>query len=206
MKKLFVSGICLLICLVSTYTISAEIGPTNESVGLIAGDSCTRNITVTNTFNKAVNVQITTTISPDGEGINITYNPLTTFHLSKGETITIEMLINTSFSLMAQTYVINTTFFYESESGEEEGTHEYKTHVYPPKPPKDDDDDIVDPPQNDTSNETTDDKPDNSTDDIPPVKPKDDDDYLWLISIPIALAGILGSLYYFKKRRTREND
>ena len=205
MKKLFVSGICLLICLVSTYTISAEVEPTNELVRLIAGDSCTRNITVTNTFNKAVNVQITTTISPDGEGINITYKPMTIFHLSKWETTTIEMLINTSFSLMPQTYIIETTFFYESEAGEEEGTHEYKTHVYPPTPPEDDN--IVDPSQNDTSNETTNDKSDNSTDDTPPVnKQKDDNNYLWLIAIPIALTGILGSLYYFKKRRTRKND
>jgi len=111
-----ISLICL-ICPVALGSISVE--PPQFDIKLVAGDTVTKNITIRWDGLDEALVNIVTSIKPDDEGINITYNVEQPFLLDEEEK-SITMTIKTDMALAPDTYTIKTIFYALGEGEEPE--------------------------------------------------------------------------------------
>ncbi|GAH70991.1 unnamed protein product, partial [marine sediment metagenome] len=116
MKTYFLVAVVALFSIVFTSMASAEIivSPETIHVYLTGGDTVTEQITITWKGEAAVVAFIETEITPDDEGIDITYSedPVV---LYPGTPNTIDMTISTVINIAPGNYTITTLIFTEVE-------------------------------------------------------------------------------------------
>ena len=168
------------------------------NIKLIGGDSKTINLTVTYTGDNKATCTMSSSILPDGEGINITYIP-SHFTLNHNGAQNVTMIINTSFALMPNIYTITTQVSAVSSKGSSGGKIDIITES------EDNEDD-------DTSDDTggSDDTGDDETQDdiidgiiIETKFPWQD--YAISIIVVICAIVVLTLLYIFRRRKD-ENE
>ena len=190
MRKVIIT-ICVLLFLLCLSVVGAGVEAVSTSIELTSGCSYTKNITVDNTLNKDLKVHISTEISPDGEGITITYHPTSPFVLKKKSNITIEMTIETSILLMPQQYIIETSFYED---------YSYKTSKkYSPSSV------VITEEDNGTDNETElpDDEVNDTEDEVfvADVVIGNNDGYIWLVLLSVIVVAVVSLLFYFRKKK-----
>lgn len=104
MKNLLV--LFLLVSFVSSAT-AVEIVPSIIEIDLIGGDSVIKEIRLTNTKSIPIECKLSTSILPNGEGINVSYSD-SDFIIPAFSTYIVEVNINTSICLSPDSYQIKT--------------------------------------------------------------------------------------------------
>ena len=103
-----------LLILLSMFVLEAQPASSFSYIGkLTAGDSISYNLILENTNNRDIKCNLITLISPDGEGINITYSS-DDFTIKAKSTYTLTVHVNTSWALMENIYIITTSISTES--------------------------------------------------------------------------------------------
>lgn len=166
MKKiiLFITIVFFLIHM-SVSAAELEISPATVEIDLIGGDSVQINISINWSGSHSASCELTTNITPDGEGINITYSK-NNFTMAPGSENKIIMYINTSMALMPGIYIITTNVFAETEEQEPSGNGD---DAYVPW------EDVIPPPGPDVPDEPDDEEPDDD-EEIDEDEDDDDDD------------------------------
>ena len=96
------------------FVLEAQSASSFSYIGkLTAGDSISYNMVLDNTNNHDIKCNLITLISPDGEGINITYSS-DDFTIKAKSTYTLTVHVNTSWALMENIYIITTSISTES--------------------------------------------------------------------------------------------
>ena len=110
-------SIIILSCLLifsSVYILEASSATSFSFIEkLTAGDNTSYNLVLENTDNRDILCGITTSITPDGEGIDVTYSS-NSFTIRAKSTYTLTVHINTSWALMENIYIITTSISTES--------------------------------------------------------------------------------------------
>ena len=151
MKKviLFITIVFFLIHM-SVSAAELEISPATVEIDLVGGDSVQVNISINWSGSHSASCELTTNITPDGEGINITYSK-NNFTMAPGSENKIIMYVNTSMALMPGIYIITTNVFTETEEQEPSGNGD---DTYVPW------EDVIPPPGPDVPDEPDDEEPD----------------------------------------------
>lgn len=184
----------LLLIILITTTVSAQdvvISPGTLELELVGGCSATKDIIVKNSGPTTINFEIETNVTPNSDGIDITYSTGPTFTLTSGKTIIIQMIIDTSMLLAPDTYVILTKF--------------YGTSTSEPKPKKEDIDSFYSPviPQEEDEPVWAGGGP-TEDEELPkplPITAKTPSIPTWLIFFVLALIGLLIILLILLKRK-----
>lgn len=113
-KKCYLMMAVMLLLFSGVASADIEINPSTIDLNLIGGDTVTKQITITWKGEVAVVGFIETTITPDGEGINVTYSedPVILYPNTPN---TIDMTIATAINIIPSKYVITTQVFTEIE-------------------------------------------------------------------------------------------
>jgi len=187
---------------------SITYDPSEYDVDLIAGCSYVREINVTNNYDNDMELKISTTIGPDGEGVNIEYSVSSPFTISANSMMCVKMFINTSMLLMPGSYKITTIFSAEGESEPEEQEEKNKgkkttkggrssTPYVPPEPPE----------------KPEKDEPDNTPVPVPSTWYYEPDDepcffcqYKWAAIIGMIASLFITLLILLSRRKKKKND
>jgi len=113
----FVAGIIsitILILIIAPTTMAVEITPETIDINLVGGNVTTKEIEIKNTESYSIKCKLSTIISPDDIGINVTYSK-SKFTIQPHSIYTLEMIINTSIMLEPNIYTINTTIEFIDE-------------------------------------------------------------------------------------------
>lgn len=189
MKK---TGILILTLLLLASTAQANFTIQNPTItiDLVAGSSITRNITFRYTGRSTQPLAVETTITPDGDGIEVTYSDIPTT-VSPNTDYTIKMKIVSSFYLKPGEYIITTKLSSsETPTGGEPAQRatiivphgESGVEYYPTPPP----DDPYNPPQPQSS----------------PYK----SGFNWLLAIAVIIGVIITLLALFLRRRKHKGE
>ena len=111
MKKYVI--IYAVVCLIIFSAIGAaglKLAPEAVTLNLTGGCREVRAIKLKNTESRDISFTIDTIILPDCEGISVEYSINQPFVVNSGETVLMEMYINTSMLLLPQQYSITTIF------------------------------------------------------------------------------------------------
>jgi hypothetical protein len=186
--KIFLVGILILLMI----SIPTQAGVTVDKtvIDIVAGDSFTMSYQLTYS-GKGTMCYVTTTITPDSEGINLTYN--SSFVLTSTPMV-FNILVNTSMRLVPQPYIITTTFEIESQPASAVRRHNHRVSSPVVVIPSVDD---TTPPVDDT----------NTT--IPPViviplhidEPSGEWNPLYSVAIAIVAIAILTLLFLLAKKK-----
>ena len=175
-------GLLLFAVPIHANSITTDLTPFD----IVAGDSVDVNFTIDYTDSKDTTCYVSTSISPDGDGIYLTYNH--TFILKSHTTTLYNIHVDTNISLIPGTYNLTTTFQTEGEEPVIRHVHTSSQGNVIPIPP---------------INETTHPE-ENET--IPPiiVPPSSSQgnqfDWWWIILIIIIIIGIILLFFYIRKR------
>ena len=120
MKKIAIFLIIFMLVLMNmTLSVSGEImisGPETITLNMIGGDNITRNITITFPCDNPSSFSISTNVTPDGYGLNITYNYDFPEDIIKDVEYVIKMFINASIHIAPNNYSIITVFYCECQT------------------------------------------------------------------------------------------
>ncbi len=196
MKKLKIIILTIFSALILTTNAIASITLSELSVELniTGGDCVTRNITIENTDSNPATISFETIITPDGDGIDISYSMDSPFIMQGKTKIILIMFVNTSFLLMPGVYEITTKFYTESPAVIGRTVHyNWVKPVIPTENETNETAPPIIPPSDNNTNNTT-----------PLFPPTTDDEFNWLwLLIPIGIIALVTLLALLYKRRKK---
>jgi len=199
MKSIGIIAI-LITMLVATSMSSATLTVTSLSttINIVAGNNTYRNITIENDASTTAQISYTTSITPDSNGINISYSIPSPYTIKGNEHLIIKLLIDTSLALKPGTYEITTNFYTETPPATPTRSVHYHWVAEAPVPPINETTPPVIPPE------------DNETIPpliLPPGHTQNVDNPFWLIILGIVIIiSILLSIAIVSKRNKRRKN
>jgi hypothetical protein len=199
MKSIGIVAI-LITMLVATSMSSSTPTVTSLSttINIVAGNNTYRNITIENDASTTAQISYTTSITPDSNGINISYSIPSPYTIKGNEHLIIKMLIDTSLALKPGTYEITTNFYTETPPATPSRSVHYHWVAETPVPP---------------INETTppvDNTPEDNETIIPLILPNDTsnvDNPFWIVLLGIVIViSLLLSIAIVSKRNKRRKN
>ena len=187
-----VLGFSIILFFILPSQSSLIITPLTLDISLVGGQTIDRGITIKNDGTADVTVSINTSVSPDSEGITITYSTTSLFVVKAKTTQQINMKINTSLYLAPGTYVI-TTNFYTDYTAPKKTVHYHWNPVLSPVNATNETTPPIIPPEEENNTNNT----------IPVIQPpvKAGFEYGWVSIPPILIAAIVTLLIFLYKRR-----